>query len=159
MRIPSSVTARETVSRTPLQDFLTYRIANLANALNTQAGDILRRECGISLNDWRVLSLAALPGLRTTRDMVAASGMDSAIISRALHRLEDGGLIQTVRGTKDRREREICLTAKGRALHADMVPTMQRRQDALIALLNDDEQRMVLTILDKLKEGATLREF
>lgn len=159
MQPKDSESVSATPLRRPLQDFLTFRIANLANALNTQAGDILRRDCGISLNDWRVLSLATVPGLRTTRDMVAASGMDSAIISRALQRLEEAGLILTVRGTKDRREREIHLTAKGRALHGDMVPTMQNRQDALIALLDEGEQRMVFTILDKLSAGAKRRDF
>jgi DNA-binding MarR family transcriptional regulator len=159
MQTRESETASETPPRRPLQDFLTFRIANLANALNTQAGEILRRDCGISLNDWRVLSLATVPGLRTTRDMVAPSGIDSAIISRALQRLEDGGLILTVRGAKDRREREIHLTVKGRALHTDMAPTMQKRQEALIALLDEGEQRMVFTILDKLNEGAKRREF
>lgn len=66
MQITSPATATETALGMPLRNFLTYRIASLANALNTHAGNILRRDCGIRLNAWRVLSLAAVPGLRTT---------------------------------------------------------------------------------------------
>lgn len=92
----------DTPSSRPLRDFLTFRLARLAEALNVQATDVLEREGFIGLTGWRVLAIVAGGGAQSARDIVTQTGLDAAQVSRALHHLEDGGLVLSVRDSADR---------------------------------------------------------
>jgi DNA-binding MarR family transcriptional regulator len=142
-----------------LRDFLTFRLSRLTQSLNAQATEVLEREGPIGLTDWRVLAMIAGGGATSARDIVTQTGFDAAQVSRALRHLEDAGLVLTVRDSADRRMRPVRLTARGEALHARLVPIMQRRQDALLGALNPEERVAIFGIIDKLQNAAALRQF
>ena len=149
---------RPAVPRT-LQDFLTFRLARLNQALNNQVTDVLARHAQIGLTEWRVLSIVASSDAATARAVANLTGSDPAMISRAFKQLEDRGLVLTVRDNTDRRARQVHLTPSGRRLYEDVVPVMRNRQEALLNALSPDERAIIFGAIDKLMDAAQLRDF
>lgn len=142
-----------------LQDFLTFRLARLNQALNNQVTDVLARHAHIGLTEWRVLSIVAGSDAGTARAVASLTGIDPAMISRALKQLEDRGLVLTVRDSTDRRARQVRLTPAGRRLYEDVVPIMRNRQEALLDALPPEARAVIFDAIDKLMDAAQLRDF
>lgn len=147
------------VSPRTLQDFLTFRLARLNQALNTQVTDVLTRHAHIGLTEWRVLSIVAGSDAGTARAVANLTGIDPAMISRALKQLEDRGLVLTVRDNADRRARQVRLTPSGKRLYEEVVPIMRNRQEALLNALPPEAREIIFEAIDKLMDAAQLRDF
>ena len=143
----------------PIQQFVTYRLLRAHLALNAQASDILDKAAGITLGQWRVLAFIGAGDARTSRAVTAASGLDPAQISRSLKALEADGLIKTERLPEDRRTLSLSITEKGRAAFETILPVMQARQQHLIDALSPEEQKTILSALEKLEIASEQREF
>lgn len=142
-----------------LQDFLTFRLARLNQALNSQVTDILSKHAQIGLTEWRVLSVIAVNDARTAREVADLTGIDPAMISRALKQLEERGLVLTARDSTDRRARQVRLTPSGQRLYEDVVPIMRNRQEALLGALSPEGRAVIFDAIDKLMDAAQLRDF
>ena len=142
-----------------LQGFLTFRLARLNQALNNQVADVLARHAHIGLSEWRVLSVIATGAAKTARDVTNLTGLDPAMISRALKQLEDRALVLSQRDTADRRSRLLSLTAEGAQLYETVIPIMRKRQEALLGSLSQEERNLAFGIIDKLMDAAQLRDF
>jgi DNA-binding MarR family transcriptional regulator len=149
---------RHQASPRSLQDFLTFRLARLNQALNNQVTDVLSKHAQIGLTEWRVLSILASSDAGTARDVANVTGIDPAMISRALKQLEARGLVLTVRDSTDRRARQVRLTTSGRRLYEDVVPVMRNRQEALLNALSPDVRIIIFDAIDKLMDAAQLRD-
>lgn len=133
---------------------LSYRISRLSLALEAQALALLKQSAGISLGQWRVLSMMASDEIDTSRALVSATGMDPASVSRILQTLEKSGLVSTQRPETNRRLLQIKLTAKGGVAYRSALPVMRVRQAKLLAALSQSEQRTIFKLLDKLQTAA-----
>jgi DNA-binding MarR family transcriptional regulator len=142
----------------PLRQFLSFRIARLHMTLNAQTQAILDRHCGLGLPSWRVLSVAISMRADSARAVIRHSGLDPAIVSRALRQLEDDGYMTTTRDESDRRLRRIAPTELGRETYLRVVPIMERRHRALLDALAPVERDLVYGILDKLELVAERRD-
>lgn len=142
-----------------LQDFLTFRLARLNQALTNQVTDVLARHAQIGLTEWRVLSIVASSDAGTARGVANLTGIDPAMISRALKQLEDRGLVLTARDSTDRRARQVRLTPSGQRLYEDVVPIMRNRQEALLGALSPEGRAVIFDAIDKLMGAAQLRDF
>lgn len=143
----------------PLQQFLTYRVLKAHIALNAQAMAILEETSGLTLSQWRVVSFVGTGDARTSRAIVAATGLDPAAVSRSIRSLEDAGMLVAERLPEDRRTLALSLTDAGRAAFDRTLPVMQARQDALFAALDPEERSLILGALEKLELAAKRRDF
>lgn len=142
-----------------LQGFLTFRLSRLNQALNSQVTEVLAHHAQIGLSEWRVLSVIASGDAKTARDVTTLTGLDPAMISRALKQLEERGLVCSLRDTTDRRARLVSLTKEGISLFDSVLPIMRKRQEALLGSLAPHEQEQVFGIIDKLMTASRLRDF
>jgi DNA-binding MarR family transcriptional regulator len=80
--------------------------------------DAALAEAGLSRAEYRALYfIARQPGL-TVSDLLALLGITKQSLGRALKPLEARGLVITRPGNRDRRQKELRLTAEGQALEA-----------------------------------------
>lgn len=156
MALPSEVA--DTPSR-PLKRFLSYRVLRAHFALNAQAMALLERHAGVTLSQWRVMSFVGSGDAKTSRAVAALSGLDPAIISRALKSLEDADLMKVERLAEDRRTLALELTASGRNIYEATLPVMRARQDALMEALDPQERAAIIGVLEKIELAAERRDF
>lgn len=83
-----------------------------------RAIDTALAEAGLGRAEYRALYfIARQPGLTVT-DLLALLGITKQSLGRALKPLEARGLVATRPGNRDRRAKELRLTAEGKALEA-----------------------------------------
>ena len=156
MALPSDAT--DTPSR-PLKRFVSYRVLRAHFALNAQAMDILEENAGITLSQWRVMSFVGSGEAKTSRAIASLSGLDPAIISRAVKSLEDQGVMDVERLQEDRRTLALALTPEGRRIYEKTLPIMRARQEALMEALDPKEREVILSALEKIELAAERRDF
>lgn len=143
----------------PLQLYVTYRLSTLSAKLNRQAGFVLKRAGNLRVPEWRILALLSLHGEMNGSAITELAGFDPGQISRIFRALETRGLISVRRTDDDRRSAYMSLTRTGRALHAKVLPAMQRRQEQLLGALTRQERSTFLRVIDKLQVAADRRDF
>lgn len=135
----------------PMTQFLTYRMARVQAKLNAQASRLLREAAGLSLSQWRILSLIGTRGEATSSELTRLSAMDKGLFSRKLKTLIQSGLVLADPDLNDSRVQRLRLTANGADLYRRTLPRMQARQQALRDRLTPEELRVFVRALDKLE--------
>ena len=143
----------------PLDQVLSFRINRLNSALMRQASLILAKESQLNLVEWRLLRLLAHVPVSIARDLNRVSGMNPALISRGIRRLELRELISTQRDEHDRRTQRLKLTPEGHKLYQQTLPIMGRRHEAHCACMNKEELEWFNGIMDKLEAQANIQDF
>jgi len=134
-----------------IEQFLTYRLNVLSNMLNRQMERFLKHQFNIALPDWRVVAiLGRFRDVRSIRDVAARSRMDKALVSRAVARLIQRGLINSRPDPKDGRLVVLSLTAAGHTLYEAIMPQARKRQLDLLSGLDPQERAALEKALDKL---------
>lgn len=138
----------------PLDTFLPYRLAVLAEAVSRSMAQIYGERFDLTRDEWRVL--AALSGGAPTRTtpVIERTTLDKVSVSRALQRMLAKGLIERTPDPEDGRGYVIRLLPAGRALFRKIVPMVQAREQYLLSALDETEQAALSTILDKLTQRA-----
>lgn len=94
-------------------------------------------------------AIMAFPG----SDQATISGLiayDRVTIGGVVDRLEHKGLVRRAISRKDRRARELHVTAEGETLLKAMRPMVDRVQDQILAGLTDAESKLLMELLRKL---------
>jgi DNA-binding MarR family transcriptional regulator len=130
--------------------FLTYKIGRLRKIFDRQYAPQLAEKFGLTLADWRVLSLLYTSSPATASRLRQRLFVDRAEISRALQRLDDRGLIRRVPDENDRRSVGLMITAKGKALHDKVLPLREAVQVQVASCLSQTELKNLHSALDKL---------
>ena len=138
----------------PTTRFLTYRMARVQAKLNAQASRLLREVAGLSLSQWRILSLIGSRVETTSSELTRISAMDKGLFSRKLKTLIGSGLVLADPDLNDSRVQRLRLTANGADLYRRTLPRMQARQQALRDRLTPEELRVFVRALDKLELAA-----
>lgn len=155
----STLRAVDASDEWPLQLFVTYRLSTLSAKLNRQAGAVLKQAGKLRVPEWRILALLAVHGEMTASEITDIAALDPGLISRAFRALELRDLIIVRRSDADRRSVYVSLTKTGSALHAKVLPIMQKRQRHLMGALTVQERTMFLRIIDRLQIAAEARTF
>lgn len=75
-----------------VEDFLTFRITRLSNALRTDLTKRCLEDFNLSLPEWRLLALVARFGPLRFSELTVRSGMDKGQVSRTLRVMAKRGL-------------------------------------------------------------------
>ena len=147
-----------------VEDFLTFRMNRLSNALRTNLTKAYLEDFGLSLPEWRLLALVARFSPLRFSEVTARSGMDKGQVSRTLRVMAGRGLTKT-KTIKERGSRStealaapvmVSITPKGTALYKAVLPVARKRQADILLTLNDAERSSLYSIIDKL--SATIGE-
>lgn len=147
------------LEKLPVNHFLTYQIHHLHMAFNRQGVALLKKVSGLRLNEWRVLSMIGLGYTTNNAELHRMLGFDRSIVSRAMRALELQGLITVTRATEDRRRLNIKLTSQGEQIYRKTLPVMRKRQMYLLSALDEAEQAVFFSIIEKLKTAAEHKDF
>lgn len=141
-----------------VDDFLTFRLTRLSNALRTNLTKRYLEEFELSLPEWRLLALVARFAPMRFSEVTARSSMDKGQVSRTLRVMATRGLTK-MKTIKDRGSRStealaapvmVSITPKGTALYKAVLPVARRRQADLLLTLSESERVALSSIIDKL---------
>jgi DNA-binding MarR family transcriptional regulator len=118
-----------------------YRFNRIADALAQQTLLHARREFGINLAEYRIISILSQSGVFSIREIAEHTQLDKAHATRALTDLIGQGLVTRVVDPQDRRLRVVRLTAAGHAIANATMPFTLERQARLEGCLNAAELR------------------
>lgn len=135
-----------------LDDFLPYRLNVLAGRVSREFSTRYRERFGISIPEWRVVAHLSQAGAVSVREIHERLDMDKSKVSRAAARLEATGYVAKRVNAADRRLIELTLTAKGRAMMAELAGVAEAYQAELVRRLGDTSA--FLDGLDRLWEAT-----
>jgi DNA-binding MarR family transcriptional regulator len=148
------------------EDFLTFRITRLSNALRTNLTKRYLEEFDLSLPEWRLLALVARFAPMRFSEVTARSSMDKGQVSRTLRVMAKRGFtkMKVIRDAKSRSTEALAapvmvsITPKGAALYRSVLPVARRRQVEMHTTLSESERKALYSTLNKLFEtiGAGL---
>jgi len=127
--------------------FLTYRLSRVQARMNAQGARILQNAAGLSLIQWRIITLVAGHDGATSTELTAVSAIDKGLFSRKLKTLVLDGIIQAKVNPADNRVQHLFLTDKGREIHARVLPIMMRRQEVLREGLGPEKADQLFDLL------------
>jgi len=135
-----------------VHDFVTKRISQVMSALRRNVTLPYARSFGLSISEWRILSLVAHAGVIAFSELVVQSTSDKAMVSRVVRALEKRGLVTTRPETESSRKRIACeVTEAGAALYARAIVVAKRQQAEVLLMLSVEERGQLHRILEKLQ--------
>lgn len=136
-----------------VDDFLTTRLSRVVLAMRRAATQSYAQAFGLTVPQWRLLSVLAQAGTLPFAELVVQATTDKALVSRTLRALEERGLVELQAEGPTPRKRLLCsITAAGQALHAQVMPQARRSQAALIRLMAPEERRAVYQALQRVQQ-------
>jgi MarR family transcriptional regulator, organic hydroperoxide resistance regulator len=104
-----------------IEESLGYLVNYLAK-LFSQIHSACLSEYGVHLGQWGVLMFLWVEDGLTQRQLSRQVAIDDASMVRAIDRMERDGLVRRKRNAQDRRQSNIYLTERGRALRDQLIP-------------------------------------
>jgi DNA-binding MarR family transcriptional regulator len=137
------------------EDFLTFRLTRLTNALRTNMTKRYLEEFELSLPEWRLLAMIARFAPMRFSEVTSRSSMDKGQVSRTLRVMEKRGLtkMKTIKGAASDALAApvmVSITPKGSALYKSVLPAARRRQAEMLLSLSDGERLRLYETIDKL---------
>jgi DNA-binding MarR family transcriptional regulator len=120
----------------------------LANKLAAGASASYRREFGVGVTEWRILSKLAGEDACTAQQISQYFDLDKGLVSRTLKSLADGGHVAVV--DQGNGKRVIVMTKTGRALHDRIIELALDREGVLLDCLKPDEIEVLIDLLRRL---------
>jgi len=123
----------------------------LGNRLAAGASNVYRREFGIGVTEWRILSLLAVEGTCSAQHICQFFDLDKALVSRTTRSLVKNDVV-TVTAQKGKNKRAIVLTRAGRSLHDRVIKLALQREKVLLAGFTKEETEVLIDMLRRLLE-------
>jgi DNA-binding MarR family transcriptional regulator len=133
-----------------LEKFLPYRLSVLAQIVSESLHDLYAKPFGLTVTQWRVMAALGRFAPLTASEVGTRIVMDKVAVSRAVAGLMKRKLIERATDRVDRRRASLKLSAKGRAMHAKIVPIALGYEARLYKSLSPEERRAFDTLSDRL---------
>ena len=127
-----------------------FRFNYLALRYNGPLYDWVERRYGLLRPEYAVIYSLGLRDDVTAREIAAASGFPKNTLSRAIHSLENRGLLRRQRAMADKRSFLLNLTPRGRSIFDETLPTFVRLQGAMLEPLDPGERETLSALLGKI---------
>lgn len=137
-----------------VDDFLSFRVTHLSAVLLRTSTRRYLLKYGLSLPEWRVLTMLARHGSGTTRELRDASKMDKGQMSRALLALERRDLVRRSQDATHELRHRLEISEQGLVLYRRIMPMAQRVQATLLRRLTIEERKTLAAVIDKLNAAA-----
>jgi len=137
-----------------LDAYLPYRLSVASNAVSGLIARAYQDRFGLTIPQWRLVTVLAEDGALTQGQIVARTVMDKVTVSRAAQGLVKRRLVSRADHHADGRSHVLELTAEGRRLYAEIAPLALAYEAALIAGLSPDEVGLLKRLLTRLQTAA-----
>lgn len=137
-----------------LDDFLPYQLSTASNAVSDLIAREYKSRFGLKIPEWRVMAVLGTRGASTQRHLVEATLMDKVTVNRAVKNLVDRALLERSPNTADGRSHHLMLSATGRDLYDQIMPTARAMEKKVVAVLSAQEQTELSAMLEKIKKSA-----
>ena len=135
-------------------ELLSYRVLRLSNTLALYSSRYYREEFGLTLPEWRTMSIIASRSTTTARDVSRVLATDKGWVGISVTSLWQRGYLTRSPDKGDGRRTLLSLTAKGKEMHDAILSAARRRQRRLLAALPDDAANTLMASLDRLQAEA-----
>ena len=133
-----------------LEKFLPYRLSVLAQLVSESLHALYAAPFGLSVAQWRVMAALGRFAPLTASEVGTRIVMDKVAVSRAVAGLMKRQLVERATDSADRRRASLKLSAKGRAMHARIVPIALDYEARLYKSLSAEERRAFDALSDRL---------
>lgn len=137
-----------------LADFLPYQLSITSNAVSDRIAQVYRARFALTIPEWRVMAVLGDAGSLTQRELTGATRMDKVAVNRACKALAERGLVARSPNATDGRSHHLELSAEGRAMHGEIMPTALDMERKLFACLSGAEVAQFKMLLNKIQERA-----
>ncbi|NML44716.1 winged helix-turn-helix transcriptional regulator [Ramlibacter sp. G-1-2-2] len=141
-----------------IDDFITTVTGLAGNALRRHVTLPYAEQFGLSVSEWRMLSVLADSRELPFSELVQRSATDKGQVSRTLRLMEERSLVTLRTEGVIPRKKVLCrITPEGLALYEQIMPIARRRQAEMIRQLSVEERRAIYGALRRLREmcGST----
>jgi len=121
----------------------------VGNKLATGASSAYRREFGIGVTEWRILSLLAVENTCSAQQICQFFDLDKGLVSRTTKSLVENGVVR-VTAQSGGVKRAVVLTKEGRSLHDRVIKLALKREQVLLACLSQQEAVVLIDLLKRL---------
>ena len=132
-----------------IEESLGYLVNYLAK-LFSQIHTACLASHGIYLGQWGVLMFLWVQDGQTQRELSRQVAIDDASMVHSIDRMERDGLVRRVRNEHDRRQINIFLTEKGRALRDQLIPCALAGNAVATQGFTEAEQHQVSALLHRM---------
>jgi DNA-binding MarR family transcriptional regulator len=133
-----------------LEKFLPYRLSILAQLVSDSLHDLYAGPFDLTVTQWRVMAALGRFAPLTASEVGARIVMDKVAVSRAVAGLMKRKLVERATDKADRRRASLALSAKGRAMHAKIVPIALAYEARLYEGLSAEERKAFESLSDRL---------
>jgi DNA-binding MarR family transcriptional regulator len=137
----------------PVSEFAGQLFFRLWRASHTQTAAALET-IGITTALFSVLNLLLVRGATIQQEIGAAIGIDPSTMVTLIDELESAGLAKRRPHPRDRRAREVVITAKGRRTVERGRALAREVEDSVLQGLASEERRQLIELLRKALESA-----
>jgi DNA-binding MarR family transcriptional regulator len=134
-----------------LNSHIATKVAIFANRLSRSASRFYRAKYGIGVVEWRLMMFIGRAVETRANHICSETDLDKGAVSRSLGTLQRMGIVSVKEDGADSRRNNVALTAKGRALHDELVPIALDRQSELVAELTLAEIEAFTGVIDRLQ--------
>jgi DNA-binding MarR family transcriptional regulator len=148
-RSPAAGRIPQTAQVLDLDRYVPALITFITNKLSRSATVLYQKRFGVNVTEWRILALLAIePGIPASR-ICQVIGFDKGPVSRTLVAMEARGLVGIKNDRDDGRTYSIALTAKGAAIHDNVIALALERERRLLSCLNQAERNTLISLLGR----------
>ncbi len=137
--------------------FVPFRLNRLAAEASSALSSEYEEPYGLDVPGWRVLATLGFRNEECSAQYIAhCTRTHKSTISRAITTLEKKRLVERVENEDDRREFDLRLTRKGKALYAKLIPRLLHREREILSCLSARECKDFARLLGKIEGGLGL---
>ena len=137
-----------------LDSFVPYRLSIASNTVSDMIASAYRSLFGLTIPEWRLVTILAEHDGMTQLDLGEATRMDKVTVSRAAIGLVDRGLVRRAPNPHDKRSHLLSLTKDGLSLYGQVAPKALALEDAVLAGFDKAEVAQLMSMLERLEDAA-----
>jgi DNA-binding MarR family transcriptional regulator len=139
---------------TSITELLSTRLLRLSNTLALYSSRRYRQQFGVTLPEWRVMSIVASRDGMTARDISRILATDKAWVGLSVKSLARRGYLTRAGDKEDSRRVLLRLTRQGKQIHDAIMSVARQRQRRLRAALPEGTADILSASLDRLQAEA-----
>jgi DNA-binding MarR family transcriptional regulator len=144
-------------SKLDLFRFVPFRLNRLAAEVSSALSSEYQERYGLDIPEWRVLATLGFRNDACSAQYIAhCTRTHKSTISRAVTTLMKRQLVERVENEDDRREFQLRMTRKGKALYEELIPRLLRREQEILSCLSAQERKDFATMLGKIERSLDL---
>ncbi len=145
------------MAKLDLFTFVPFRLNRLAAEVSSALSAEYQVRYGLDIPEWRVLATLGFRNDACSAQYIShCTRTHKSTISRAVTALMERHLVERVENEDDRREYQLRMTRRGKALYDELIPRLLRKEQEILACLSAQERRDFARLLGKIEQSLEL---